>query len=127
MGRISPGPTRWPPGAERRLVPAKPDLKTRTSAHAEQAAAQDLDLWIDRLTTAERLALEVSIRLLLTSRSCHLEEGTRTMADITFSHRAEHAPPATTDHPGGSHYVAIRLTAHMGAYSLDKMIGLHWL
>ena len=26
-GRISPGPTGWPPGAERRLVPAKSDLK----------------------------------------------------------------------------------------------------
>ena len=29
MGRISPGPTRWPPGAERRLVPAK--IKPQTS------------------------------------------------------------------------------------------------
>ena len=31
MGRISPGPTRWPPGAERRLVPTKPNLKPQTS------------------------------------------------------------------------------------------------
>ena len=31
MGRISPGPTRWPPGAEKRLVPAKPNLKPQTS------------------------------------------------------------------------------------------------
>ena len=31
------------------------------SAHAEQAAAQDLGLWIDRLTTGEQLALVVSI------------------------------------------------------------------
>ena len=30
MGRISRGPTRWPPGAERRLVPAKSNLKTQT-------------------------------------------------------------------------------------------------
>ena len=30
MGRISPGPTRWPPGAERRLVPAKSNLKPET-------------------------------------------------------------------------------------------------
>ena len=30
MGRISPGPTRWPPGAERRLVPAKSNLKSQT-------------------------------------------------------------------------------------------------
>ena len=33
MGRISPGPTRWPPGAERRLVPAKSNLKPQTSNH----------------------------------------------------------------------------------------------
>ena len=31
MGRISPGPTRWPPGAERRLVPGKTNLKPQTS------------------------------------------------------------------------------------------------
>ena len=31
------------------------------SAHAGQAAAQDLDLWIDRITTGEGLALAVSI------------------------------------------------------------------
>ena len=30
MGRISPGPTRWPPGAEGRLVPAKSNLKPQT-------------------------------------------------------------------------------------------------
>ena len=30
MGRTSPGPTRWPPGAERRLVPAKSNLKPQT-------------------------------------------------------------------------------------------------
>ena len=30
MGRISPGPTRWPPGAERRLVPAKSNIKPQT-------------------------------------------------------------------------------------------------
>ena len=33
----------------------------RPSAQAEQAAVQDLDLWIDRITTGERLALAVSI------------------------------------------------------------------
>ena len=49
------------------------------------------------------------------------------MADITFGHRAEHAPPASMDHPGQWHYVATRLMAHMGAYSLDKMNWLHWL
>ena len=56
------------------------------SALAEQAAAQDLGLWINRITTEEQPAPAVSIRLLLTSRSCHLEEGTRTMADITLGH-----------------------------------------
>ena len=30
MGRIPPGPTRWPPGAEGRLVPAKSNLKPQT-------------------------------------------------------------------------------------------------
>ena len=31
MGRISPGPTSWPPGAKRRLVLAKTNLKPQTS------------------------------------------------------------------------------------------------
>ena len=31
VGRISPGPSRWPPGAKRRLVPAKSNLKPETS------------------------------------------------------------------------------------------------
>ena len=97
------------------------------SAHAEQAAAQNLDLWIDRLNTGERLAPAVSIRLLLTSRSRHLEQGTLTMADITFGYPAEHAPPTTSDHPSQWHYVATRLMKHMGAYSPDEMDGLHWL
>ena len=34
MGRISPGPTAWPPGAKRRLVPAKSNLKPETSNSA---------------------------------------------------------------------------------------------
>ena len=96
------------------------------SAHAEQAAAQDLGLWIDRPTTGERLALAVSIQWLLTSRPRHLEEGTRTMADITFGHRPGRTPPATMDHPGQWHYVVTRLMAHMGAYSTDEMNGPHW-
>ena len=33
MGRISPGPTRWPPAAERRLVPAKSNLKAQTALY----------------------------------------------------------------------------------------------
>ena len=37
----------------------------RPSDHAEQAAAQDLGLWIDRITTEEQLALAVRIRWLL--------------------------------------------------------------
>ena len=48
------------------------------------------------------------------------------MADITFGHRTGHTPPATMDHPGQWHYVATRLMVHMGAYSPDKMNGLHW-
>ena len=60
------------------------------SNQAEQAAAQDLGLWINRLTTEEQLALAVRIRWLLTLRSRHLAQGTRTMADLTFSHRTGH-------------------------------------
>ena len=99
----------------------------RPNAHAEQAAAEDLDLWINRITRGERLALGVSIRWLLTSHSGHLQEGTRTMADVAFGHRAElHAPPTTMDHPRKWHYVATRLMAHMGIYGPHEMNGLHW-
>ena len=45
MGRISPGPTRWPPGAERRLVPAKSNLKPQTSVCCVACAAS----WASRL------------------------------------------------------------------------------
>ena len=96
------------------------------SAQGEHAAAQDLRLWIDSPTTGEHLALVVSIRWLLASRSRHLEEETRTMADITFGHWTGHTPPATMDRPVQWHYVATRLMAHMGAYSPDEMNGLHW-
>ena len=99
----------------------------RPSTHAEQAAAQDLDLCINTITTGEQLALGVSIRWLLTSSSRNLEEGTHTMADVAFGHRAEpHAPPTTMDLPCQWDYVATRLMAHMGTYSLDKMNALHW-
>ena len=96
------------------------------SHQAERAAAPDLGLWIPRLTAGEQLALAVRIQWLLTSRSRHLAEGTRTMADITLGHRTEHTPPATMDHPGQWHYVITRLMAHMGAYNPDEMNGLHW-
>ena len=100
----------------------------RPNAHAEQAAAQDLDLWINRITTGERLALGVRIRWLLTSHSRHLEDATRTMADVAFGYGAKpYTPPTTMDHPSQWHYVVTRLVAHMGTYSLDKMNVLHWL
>ena len=69
-----PGTTRsW---LRRHLDHARSEGDARhPSAHAEQAAAQYLDLWINRLTTGERLALAVGIRWLLTSRSRHLEVG----------------------------------------------------
>ena len=98
----------------------------RPGEQAEQVAAQELGLWIPRHTAGEQLALAVSIRWLLTSRSRHLAEGTRTMADIIFGHRRRNTPPATMDRPGQWHYVATRLMAHMGAYSPDEMNGLHW-
>ena len=36
MGRISPGTTRWPPGAERHLVPANSNLKPQTSRRRQE-------------------------------------------------------------------------------------------
>ena len=122
-----PPPGTAPPWGRGRLDYARLEGDaSRPSDPAEQAAARDLGLWIPRLTAGEQLALAVSIRWLLTSRSCHLAEGTRTMADITFGHRTGHTPPATMDHPGQWHYFATRLMAHMGAYNPDEMNGLHW-
>ena len=34
VGRISPGPTRCPPGAEKRLVPEKSNLKPQNSVQS---------------------------------------------------------------------------------------------
>ena len=97
----------------------------RPNTHVEQAVAQGLDLWITRITTGERPALGVTIRWLLTSR--HIEDGTRTMADVAFGHQAvPHTPPTTMEHPSQWHYVATRLMAHMGTYSPDEMNRLHW-
>ena len=96
------------------------------SEQAEQEATQDLGFWIPRLVTGEQLEVAVRIRWVLSSRSRHLVEGTRTMADVTFGHRTGHTPPATMDQPGQWRYVATRLRAHMGAYSPDEMNGLHW-
>ena len=132
MWRRAPTPLASLPTSQRGTMPSwergHPRVAWRPSAHAVQAAAGDLDLGIDRITTGERLALAVSIRWLLTSHSRHLEEGTRTMADVAFSHRAEpHAPPNTMDHPGQWHYVATRLTAHMGTYGPDETKELHCL
>ena len=70
--------------------------------------------------------MTISIRCLLTSQSRHLEQGTRTMADVAFGHPAEpHAPLTTMDHPGQWHYVATRLRADMGTFGPDKMNRLH--
>ena len=92
----------------------------RPGDQAERAAARDQGLWIPRLTAGEQLALAVRIRWLLTSRSRQLVEGTRTMADITFGHRAGQTPPTTMDLRGQWHYVATRLMAHFGAYNRDE-------
>ena len=97
-----------------------------SSEQAEQEATQDLSFWIPRLVTGEQLGLAVRIRWVLSSRSRHLAEGTRTMADVTFGHQTGHTPPATMDRPDQWPYVATRLMAHMGAYSPDEMNGLHW-
>ena len=122
-------PPRTTPSLEQgHLDYARSDGNARhPSPHTEQVAGQDLDLWIDRFATGERLALAVSIRWLPTSHSGHLEEGTRTMADTAFGHRAgPHALSTTMDYPSQWHYVATRLKAHMGTYSSDEMNELQW-
>ena len=123
----SPPPGTAPPWGRGHLDYARLEGNaSRPSGQAEQAAAGDLGLWIPRPNAGGQLALAVRIRWLLTSRSRHLAEGTRTMADITFGHRTLHTPPANMDYPDQWHYVATRLLAHMGAYNPDEMNGLHW-
>ena len=124
---IGPPPRTAPPWGRGHLDYARLEGNaSHPSEQAEQAATQDLGPWVPRLIAGEQLALAVSIRWVLSSRSCHLAEGTRTMADVTFGHQTGQTPSATMDHPGQWHYVATRLMAHMGAYSPDKMNGLHW-
>ena len=122
---------RWSPSMPP-SPPPPPANRAQTAGHAgvapSKAPARRGDLWIDRITTGERRALAVSIGWLLTSHSRHREEGTCTMADVAFGHRAEaHASSATIDHPSQWHYMATWLIAHMGTYSLDELNGLDWL
>ena len=122
-----PQPGTTPPWRRGHLDYARLEGSTSSpSDQAEQAVTRDLGLWINRLGEDDQLALAVCIRWLLTSRSRHLAEGTRTMADITLGHRTGHTPRATMNHPRQWHYVATRLIAHRGAYSPDEMNGLHW-
>ena len=124
---IGPPPGTAPPWGRGHLDYARLEGDaSHPSKQMEHAANQDLGLWILRLVAGEQLALAISIRWVLSSRSCHLAEGTLTMADVTLGHRTGHTPSATMDHPGQWHYVASRLMAHMGAYSPDEMNGLHW-
>ena len=124
---IGPLPGTAPPWGRGNLdYPRLEGDASDSSEQAEQAATQDLGLRVPRLIAGEQLALAISIRWVLSSRSLHLAEGTRTMPDVTIGHRTGHTTPATMDHPGQWHYVATRLMAHMGAYSLDEMNGLHW-
>ena len=124
---VAPPPGAAPPWGRGHLDYARLEADaSHPSEQAEQEATQDLGFWIPRLVTGEQLELAVRIRWVLSSRSRHLAEGTRTMADITFGHQTGHTPPATMDHPGQWRYVATRLMAHMVAYSPDEMNGLHW-
>ena len=123
---MGPPPATAPPWGRGHLDYARLEGDaSHPSEQAEHAAAQDLGLRISWLIAGEHLALAVSIRWVLSSRSRHLAEGTRIMADITFGHQTGHTPPATMDYPGQWHYVATQLMAHTGAYSPDKMNGLH--
>ena len=124
---VAPPPGAAPPWGRGHLDYARLEGDaSHPSEQAEQEATQDLGFWIPRLVTGEQLELAVRIRWVLSSRSCHLAEGTSTMADVTFGHRTGHTPPATMEHPGQWRYVATRLMAHMGTYSPDEMNALHW-
>ena len=124
---VAPPPGAAPPWGRGHLDYARLEGDAgHLSEQAEQEATQDLSFWIPRLVTGEQLELAVRIRWVLSSWSCHLAEGTRTMADVTFGHRTGHTPPATMDRPDQWRHVATRLMAHMGAYSPDEMNGLHW-
>ena len=124
---VAPPPGAAPPWGRGHLDYARLEGDaSHPSEQAEQEATQDLGFWIPRLVTGEQLELAVRIRWVLSSRSRHLAEGTRTMADVTSGHRTGHTHPATMDRPGQWRYVATRLPAHMGAYSPDEMNGLHW-
>ena len=112
---VGPPPGTAPPPGRGHLDYAR--LKgnaSHPSEQAEQEGTQDLGLWVPRLTAGEQLDLAVRIRWVLSSRSRHLADGTRTMADVTFSHRTGHTPPATMDHPDQGHYVASWLMARKG-------------
>ena len=124
---VAPPPGAAPPWGRGHLDYARLEADaSHPSEQAEQEATQDLGFRMPKLVTGEQLELAVRIRWVLSSRSCHLAEGTRTMADVTLGHRTGHTPTATMDHPVQSRYVATRLMAHMGAYSPDEMNRLHW-
>ena len=124
---VAPPPGTAPPWGRGHLDYARLEGDaSHPSEQAEQEATQDLGFWVPRLATGEQLELAVRIRWVLSSRSRHLAEGTRTMADVPFGHRTGHTPPATMNHPGQWRYVATPLMAHMGACSPDEMNGLLW-
>ena len=101
---VAPPPGASPPWGRGHLDYARLEGDAgHPSEQAEQEATQDLGFWIARLVTGEQRELAVRIRWVLSSRSRHLAEGTRTMADVTFGHRTGHTPPATMDHPGQTH------------------------
>ena len=60
MGRISPGPTRWPPGAERRLVPAKSNLKPQTYCDNSGIVYEQSTKWTTRVVLFDALGLKDS-------------------------------------------------------------------
>ena len=72
---IGPPPGTAPPWGRGHLYYAR--LEGDAGDQAEQAATQDLGLWVPRLTAGEQLTLAVRIRWLLSSRSRPLAEGTR--------------------------------------------------
>ena len=96
----SPSPRAAPPWGQENLDYAQSEGDAqRPSAESERPAARDLDPWITRINNVEQLTLAVRIRWLL--KDIHLiASGTRTMADVIFSHReGPNAPTPTSGNP----------------------------
>ena len=92
VGKISPGPTRWPPGAERRLVPAKSNLKSQTS---QDQVAASLCPFAQRFKKMEAQLGSHEEQLTTMNRGAREKIATKHHVAST------HPPPCPTNHHNG--------------------------